>query len=82
MYELDELRDMLTKAGIPYEDEIEPMTDERLISQELKELYGEAGKWRRNQVIYGRTGHNEWKWDGIWQYGSYGAKEGLIVMLT
>ena len=77
MNELDKLRDMLTKAGIPYEDEQEPMGDRRLLSLEPKRRYGEAGNWWRNQVIYGRDGKT-WLWDGICQYGSYGAKEGLI----
>lgn len=33
--------------------------------------------YSRNQIIYGRNGKN-WKIDGICQYGSYGAAEGLI----
>lgn len=82
MNELDKLREMLTKAGIPYEDKIEPVdkiTNELMTKHpESVEYYGEARKWRRNQVIYGRTGHNKWKWDGIWQYGSYGAADGMI----
>lgn len=81
MNELDKLRDMLTKAGVPYEDEIEPMTEQRLINPELANIWGEAGrKWWHNQVIYGR-GEHEWLWDGICQYGSYGAEEGLIESL-
>lgn len=77
MNELDKLRDMLTKAGIPYEDEQDPMTNHRLISSELTRRFGEAGNWWRNQVIYGRDGES-WLWDGICQYGSYGAREGMI----
>ena len=80
MNELDKLREMLTKAGITYENEQQPMTD--LIDDygwisERKKLYGESVNWSRNQVIYGRDGES-WLWDGIWQYGSYGAEEGLI----
>ena len=78
MYELDKLREMLTKAGIPYEDEIEPMTEQKLIKPELANICGEAGrKWWLNRVIYGRDGES-WLWDGICQYGSCGAAEGMI----
>lgn len=77
MNELDKLRAMLTKAGIPYEDVIEPM---EAFSEHFVNYYGGAGRFRRNQIIYGRnpTYHNDWKFDAVWQYGSYGAAEGKI----
>ena len=78
MSELDKLRKMLTDAQIPYEDFCEPMTDEICNIADCVAIYGEAGKWFRNQVIYGRYGINSWAWDGIWQYGSYDAAKGMI----
>ena len=73
MIEIDELRRMLTDAGIPFESYIEESKTPRFYATE----YGEAGKYDRNQVIYGRC-EEGWKFDAIWHYGSYGAKEGLL----
>jgi len=75
--EIDKLRKLLDEAGIPYESVIVPETLEPEIHQKL---YGEAGKFRRNQVIYGRNPEEPTlvKFDAIWQCGSYGAAQGLI----
>ncbi|MCR4622652.1 MAG: hypothetical protein K5663_11285 [Clostridiales bacterium] len=75
--EIDKLRKLLDEAGIPYESVIVPETLEPEIH---KKLYGEAGKFRRNQVIYGRNPKEPVlvKFDAIWQCGSYGAAQGLI----
>ena len=76
--ELDKLRTMLTDAGIPFESK------QQLIDPKYYDIYdcyqysGPAGKWQRNQVIYGMTEGYGWLWDGICQYGSYGADKGLI----
>ena len=74
MTEIDELRRMLMDAGIPFESRIEESKFPRSCATEL---FGAAGKYDRNQVIYGRR-EKGWKFDAIWQYGSYGAKEGLL----
>lgn len=73
MNEIDKLRKLLTDAEIPFENYIEEVKTPRFRATE----YGEAGKYDRNQIIYGRTGAS-WKFDAIWQYGSFGAAEGLI----
>lgn len=81
MNELDKLRQMLTDAKIPFESRQEKWDEQAQIPPFAKEEYGEACKWRRNQVIYGRAEHcgdYMWQWDGICQYGSYGAKDGMI----
>lgn len=78
MNELDRLRDMLKGAGIPFIS----YQEEHPKGFVGSELFGEAGRWSRNQVVYGgeayhrRYGH--YLWDGICQYGSYGAAQGLI----
>ena len=72
MNELDKLRKMLDDAKIPYEsyqkiwDDMPPYNTD-----------GEVGKYARNQVKYG-VYDRQWKLDGICQWGSYGAEEGLI----
>ena len=81
--ELDRLRVMLRREGIPFENIMEPMSQRRKMwsSSEMgKEFYGDAAEWYRNQIVYGRDEKHPDKWlfDGIWQYGSYGAKHGLI----
>lgn len=75
MNELDKLRKMLDEAKIPYESyQKEWGRDKPLINWS-----GEAGKYEKNQVIYGRyDGGLGWKIDGICQWGSYGAKQGMI----
>ena len=77
MNELDKLRDMLKEADITYEDYCELRTDEEDLKYWLK-YSGENGKYRRNQVIYGRYSKGGWLFDGICHGGSYGAKENLI----
>lgn len=78
MNELDKLRTMLTDAGIPFIS----YQEERQKTKFDTELFGEAGRYSRNQVVYGgekyaqRYGH--YLFDGICQYGSYGAGHGLI----
>lgn len=75
MTELDKLRNMLDKAKIPYES----IQDDRMdVSDADVEMYGEVAKWERNQVIYGGSKSMAWYWDGICQYGSYGAGLGMI----
>lgn len=81
--ELDKLRVMLRREGIPFEDIREPMSQSRKMwsfTGVEKDLYGDATEWDRNQIIYGRDEKHPDKWlfDGIWQYGSYGAKHGMI----
>lgn len=84
MNELDKLRAMLDAENIPYESIVEKWADNEWFSKvadsmkKVMPMYGEAGQYIRNQIIYGQTGKNEWKFDGICQYGSYGAAEGLI----
>ena len=67
---------MLEEAKIPYENRIELNKN---VSVYLK-ISGSAGHFSRNQIIYGRIPNtkNSWKFDGICQYGSYGAAEGMI----
>ena len=82
--ELDKLREMLTEAKIPYEDcyeEHDEVTKKFMREHpDYASSWGEIGKkWRRNQVVYGgKTALNRWKWDGICQWGSYGASDGMI----
>lgn len=81
MNELDKLRQMLTDAKIPFESRQEKWDVRFPVFPFEKEEYGEACKWSRNQVIYGREenpGEYMWQWDGIFQHGSYGAKDGMI----
>lgn len=79
--ELDKLRAMLDEAEIPYDSIQEEWTPEfyETLPDELREMYGGNSRWIHNQVIYGAVPDvSSWKLDGICQYGSYGAKEGLI----
>lgn len=73
--ELDKLRYMLDKAGIPYESYKVEHPTEIMIS--YPDYYKGNYKYMRNQIIYGAEG-NGWKIDGICQLGSYGAEAGLI----
>lgn len=75
MNELDKLRTMLDDAGIPYESIQEERAE---VPDFAKKMFGEAAKWTRNQVIYGGRVGDHWRWDGICQYGSYGAAKGMI----
>lgn len=86
MNELDKLRKMLRDADIPFEDYQEQKTFYRegaLLGSIM--MYGpEASRYSRNQIIYGiiykkdQDDDRYWKFDAIFQYGSYGAKDGLI----
>lgn len=79
--EIDKLRLMLKEAKIPFESFVEDMPEDlRKIRTWREHDYGMAGRYNRNQIIYGREPGSAWKWrfDAIWQYGSDGAKEGLI----
>lgn len=82
MLEIDRLREMLDGAGVKYESIVEESIFEGLLEHGyMFDLYGEAAKYMRNQVIYGRNPDAEidsWKIDAIQQYGSYGAKQGYI----
>ena len=81
--ELDKLRAMLDEAEIPYDSYqeewkfIENLPEN--VRDEVRKTYGLAGRWLHNQVIYGADPDmSGWRLDGICQYGSYGANEGLI----
>lgn len=85
MNELDKLREMLISANIPFESYREKhpalLSDNDFWKNNFMlcaERYGECGIYGRNQIIYGRSGESSWKLDGICQYGSYGANEGMI----
>lgn len=79
MNELDKLDEMLTDAGIPFERIKEACFDKYgSFHASIHERFGEAGKWLRNQIIYGRDNHGSWKFDAICQFGSHGAKQGLV----
>lgn len=84
MNELDKLRYMLDEAEIPYESFREIYADTGKIPEFMdyrKSHYGEAGIYSRNQVCYYGAKKDEergWKIDGICQFGSYGAEDGLI----
>ena len=76
MNELDKLRGMLNKAKIPYRS-IKKIWDKQYLDS-MKYAFGKAGKYMRNQIIYGEDGKGDWKFDAIWQAGSYGANEGKV----
>ena len=88
MNEIDRLRMMLTDSDIPYESIIQLMDYDEYIKadkergERYKEIsydwYGEAANYSLNQVIYGRTASGKWKFDAIWNKGSFGAKKGLL----
>lgn len=77
MNELDKLREMLDKAGIPYENlQVEYALGTESANEARR--YGDAGRWKVNQVVYGRVSDRSWLWDGVFQAGSYGAARGMI----
>lgn len=79
--ELDKLRWMLDEAEIPYDSIQKEWLPEfyETLPNELREMYGGNSRWVHNQVIYGAVPDvSSWKLDGICQYGSYGAAQGLI----
>ena len=70
---IDKLRKMLDTAGIPYESRIE--MNENI----LQPIVCEADKYIRNQIIYGRDKNTMWwKFDAIYQWGSYGKTENKV----
>ena len=78
---MDKLREMLDTAGIPYESRIE--MNENI----LQPIVCEADKFMRNQIVYGRDkgtgglstlGSWSWKFDAIYQWGSYGKTENKV----
>ena len=77
MNELDKLREMLKEAEIPYEDYQELRLEEEDLIYWLKHS-GENGKYKRNQIIYGRYSKSDWLFDAVCQGGSYGSKESLV----
>lgn len=79
MNELDKLRKMLDEAKIPYENYQELHRFPEFVPHAV-DLYGEAGQWSRNQIVYGRNGEDPqfWKFDAICQFGSWGCGKGLI----
>ena len=76
MTPINELRQMLTAAGIPFESYMEGHNAFVLQYMHITCL---ADQYSRNQIIYGRNGDG-WKIDAIFQYGSYGRKEGLLEL--
>lgn len=70
MNALDNLREMLNEAKIPYESYQEEWPDEQDKS--------EGAQWERNQIIYGKYSKIEWKFDAIFQYGSWGREKNLV----
>lgn len=76
MNELDKLRDMLNNEHIPYESFKDLYNPEEIDYN--CEYYNNCGKYKRNQIIYGRYDNYNWKFDGICQLGSYGYNKGLI----
>lgn len=72
MTQIDVLKSMLDEAEIPYEYHV-------VVSKfEHPGPKFEASKYTRNQIIYGRTGDHEWKFDAICQYGSRCSDQGLL----
>lgn len=79
--ELDKLRLMLLREGIPFEDIQQkhiPELMKHYDTEYSRMRFGENWIYDRNQIIYGRMSDHSWLFDGICQYGSYGAKKGLI----
>lgn len=74
--EIDKLRYMLKRAGIPFESYIEGHNAYILQYVHIRCL---ADNYTRNQIIYGRKGEG-WKLDAIYQYGSYGRTENKLEL--
>lgn len=73
---IDKLREMLDTAGIPYESYINEVNEDTLLLQP-KEC--EANRYMRNQIVYGRDKETGgWKFDAIYQIGSYGRTENKV----
>lgn len=70
---IDKLRERLDTEGIPYESRIE--MNENI----LQPITCEADRYMRNQIIYGRdTETGNWKFDAIFQWGSFGRTENQV----
>ena len=70
---MDKLREMLDTAGIPYESHI------KKVNENILPIECEADKYIRNQIIYGRDKDTYgWKFDAIYQIGSYGRTENKV----
>ena len=76
MNELDKLRLMLKAAEIPFEDYKEEFPKD--VEQWGYPIRCEADKYRRNQIVYGRTSEEGFKLDAIYHLGSYGREKGNI----
>lgn len=75
MNALDKLRKMLNEAKIPYESYQEEWSDKWQYAWDKSE----GAQWQRNQIIYGRYDNkHEWKFDAIFQYGSWGREDNLV----
>ena len=75
--ELDKLRAMLDEADIPYDSMQEEWKEE--FTKVMPEMFTGNNRFVKNQIIYGAAPDvSSWKLDGICQYGSYGAAQGLI----
>ena len=74
MIPIDELRQKLRAAGIPFESNVE----DREYSEYDFKRYGEAARYEINQIVYGRIDDENWKFDAIFHYGSYGSKDGRL----
>ena len=77
---IDKLREMLDTAGIPYESYIKEVNEDTLyLSSLLQPTECEAEKYMRNQIVYGRNKNTMWwKFDAIYQIGSYGRTESKV----
>ena len=70
---MDKLREMLDTAGIPYESNITK------VNENILPIECEADRYLRNQIIYGRyKDAYGWKFDAIYQIGSYGRTENRV----
>lgn len=75
--EIDKLRGMLSRAGIPFESYIDGHNAYTLQYVHIRCL---ADNYDRNQVIYGRYAQTGWKLAAIFQYGSYGRTENKLEL--
>lgn len=74
MNALDKLRELLDEVNIPYESYQEEWPDK----WQSALLKNEGTQWKRNQIIYGRNDQDGWKFDAIFQYGSWGREDNLL----
>lgn len=72
---IDKLRERLDTEGIPYESYKEEINEDIL----QHPIVCEADRYMRNQIIYGRdTETGNWKFDAIFQWGSFGRTENQV----